>query len=60
MSEEVSLERLERCLESLARIVINFGADYYPLFDRVEKEIELLKKKETTRDRAMALLNKNN
>jgi len=39
-ADELSMDELYDCYETLARIVKRYGKDYLPLFERVHKEIE--------------------
>lgn len=57
-NEELTMEELYECYNSLARIVKKYGNEYLPLFERVHNEIEMRKKKNRLLDIAMDVANK--
>ena len=57
-NEELTMEELYECYNSLARIVKKYGNEYLPLFERVHNEIERRKKKNRLLDIAMDVANK--
>ena len=50
------IERIQRALLLLAYFIELDGDVYVPLFETLEKELEVLKQRETTKDRARQLL----
>lgn len=54
--EPITIERLERGLLFMAYILDKYGEVYIPIFERIEREVELARAKRSTMDRARALL----
>ena len=56
-SNPITVERLERALRTIARIVASPGGEVFvPVFERIESELEKRKRVEDARERARALL----
>lgn len=55
-SGEVSTAEIERRLAQVARIVVEFGGEYVPIFERLEAEIAMRRKAEDAVTRAKALV----
>jgi hypothetical protein len=55
-SQRPLLERIERALVVLALLIERDGEAYVPFFERVESELERLRRAEGTKDRARRLL----
>lgn len=51
-------QELEQARDYLARCLVQHGEAYLPLFERVERELELVQKKKTAMDRARRLAGK--
>jgi hypothetical protein len=58
MSEEITIARLERGLAVLAYIMSRDGPAVAPLFDRLERELEALRRQQYAVARAKRLLEK--
>jgi hypothetical protein len=56
MSEEVTIERIERALTVCARLVALDGPVAVPLFERLERELEAMRQPQDTVGRAKRLL----
>ena len=56
MSNEVTVERLERALTYCAYLITIHGTDLVPLFERLEQELAALRQEQSAVDRAKALL----
>jgi hypothetical protein len=56
MSEPVTIERLERGLALLAYMMSLDGAVYAPLFEKLERELDMMRANENTVVRAKRLL----
>jgi hypothetical protein len=56
MSTDVSVERLQHALVFTAWVVETFGAQYLPIFERIEKELELASTKESARARVARIV----
>ena len=56
MSEEITVERLERGLAYCAYLVTIYGAKVVPLFERLERELAVLKQEQDAVERAKVLL----
>lgn len=56
MSEEITVERLERALALCAYIIVLDGPAAAPIFERLERELEVMRTREDTVARAKRLL----
>jgi hypothetical protein len=56
MSEEVTIERLERALAFCAYLVALDGPVVVPIFERLERELAVMRKTQDTVSRAKRLL----
>jgi hypothetical protein len=54
--DEITLERLERALVTMAYLVVRYGAVYAPILDAIEKEIAEHRNREAPVERARRLL----
>ena len=57
--EPVTIERLERGLMLLAYLIDRYGDAHVPMYERLERELETLKRSEDTKDRARQRLEAN-
>ncbi len=55
MSENTAskIRRIENALKTCAKIVVLYGETYYPIFERLEKELEAAKKENEVYHRAL-------
>ncbi|WP_271575136.1 hypothetical protein [Bradyrhizobium sp. CCBAU 11361] len=56
MSEPVTIERLERALALCAHLIERDGPVVVPLFERLERELAMMRRTEDTVERAKRLL----
>jgi hypothetical protein len=56
VSDEITVERLERALALCAYLVVLHGPEVAPLFEKLERELEALRAKQNTVERAKKLL----
>ena len=56
MSEPVTIERLERALALCAYIMVRDGPVVAPLFEKLERELETMRRQQDTVARAKRLL----
>ncbi len=54
--QPVTVERLERGLVLLAHIIAMDGEVYLPLFNKLEEELQSARRKQSTMDRAMQIV----
>lgn len=57
--QPVTVERIERSMVMLAHIIGMDGDKYLPIYERLEKELEILKQKENALARARTFLEAN-
>ena len=57
---EVTVERLEHALVFMAGIVKYYGTIYLPIFERIERELEQARAKESALTRAERILAEHN
>ncbi|OKO75950.1 hypothetical protein AC629_33475 [Bradyrhizobium sp. NAS80.1] len=56
MSEQITVERLERALAACAYVMVLDGPKLAPIFNRLERELEAVRETEDTVARAKRLL----
>jgi hypothetical protein len=56
MSDEISIERLERALAGCTRILVLDGPKVAPIFERLERELAAMRRNKDAMARAKALL----
>jgi hypothetical protein len=56
MSEPITIERLERGLALLAHLIVLDGPVYAPLFEKLERTLDVMRRRQDTVARAKRLL----
>ena len=57
--QPITMERLEKCLKIAAKVVVIHGEKYLPIFERIQKEIEIRKEKDKVLDMVKSIANDN-
>ncbi len=55
-ANHIEIQKLKRALRLCAKIVVLHGEAYYPLFERLEKELKYAEEKQKIKERALAIL----